>query len=696
MDPPDPSDSTADAAPTPFHDFDAYVALGRAAGLALSPDGSRLVTSVSSLDSEKTAYVTAVWEIDPAGERPARRLTRSAKGEASAAFRPDGSLLFASARPDPLSPGNDVDDAVPLLWLLPGGPGEARVVAKRPGGVGGIVVARDAGTVLVASDTLPSSDDVKADEDKRKERKDKKVSAILHERYPVRYWDHDLGPDAPRLFAGVVTDDESATELRDLTPDAGRALDNAEYDISADGTTIVTTWNMLHRGGYRPRLAVIDVASAARRMLVDDPSAEYHSPRMSPDGTRVVAIREWLSTPAEPIDLTLVIVSVADGTVREVATWDRWPDAPRWTSDGSALIVVADDDGRAPLFRIDADTGAVMRLTADAAAYSDPVVSPDGRYVYALRSSYLAPPAPVRLAAATAEQQPVMLPAPAAEPPLPGTLTEVESAAPDGVRVRAWLALPAGADAEHPAPLLLWVHGGPLGSWNAWSWRWNPWLAVARGYAVLLPDPALSTGYGRDFIRRGWGAWGSAPFSDLMAITDAVVKREDVDEERTAAMGGSFGGYMANWIAGHTDRFAAIVTHASIWHLDGFVGTTDASFHWRREWGDPLEERERYDAHSPHRHVRAIRTPMLVIHGDKDYRVPIGEGLRLWYDLQKRGVPSKFLYFPDENHWVLTPGNAVVWYETVIAFLAEHVLGEEWRRPALPLPPRQRRPPPPS
>ena len=684
-DPTDTSDSTADASPTPFHDLDAYVAIGRAAGLALSPDGSRLVTSVSSLDSEKTGYVTAVWEIDPAGERPARRLTRSAKGEASAAFLPDGSLLFASARPDPLSPGNDADDDVPLLWLLPAGPGEARVVGKRPGGVGGIVVARDAGTVLLASDTLPSSDDAKADEDRRKERKDKKVSAILHERYPVRYWDHDLGPDAPRLFSGEVTDDERAAELRDLTHDAGRALDNAEYDISADGTTIVTTWNMLHRGGYRPGLAVIDVVSAARRMLVDDPSAEFHCPRISPDGTRVVAIRERLSTPTEPIDLTLVTVSVADGTVREVTTtWDRWPDAPRWTSDGSALVVVADDDGRAPLFRIDADTGAVVRLTADDAAYSDPVVSPDGRYVYALRSSCLAPPAPVRLEAATPEQQPVMLPAPETEPPLPGTLAEVETAAPDGVRVRGWLAVPAGADAEQPAPLLLWVHGGPLGSWNAWSWRWNPWLAVARGYAVLLPDPALSTGYGRDFIRRGWGAWGSAPFSDLMAITDAVVKREDVDDERTAAMGGSFGGYMANWIAGHSDRFRAIVSHAGLWSLDQFGPTTDAAWYWEREMTPEMTS-----VNSPSLHADAITTPTLVIHGDKDYRLPIGEALRFWRDLAARSaaddgeVPHKFLYFPDEHHWILTPQHVKVWYQTVFAFLAHHVHGEDWQAPAI-------------
>jgi len=220
-------------------------------------------------------------------------------------------------------------------------------------------------------------------------------------------------------------------------------------------------------------------------------------------------------------------------------------------------------------------------------------------------------------------------------------------------------------------------------SWNSWSWRWNPWVMAARGYAVLLPNPALSQGFGQDFVRRGWGEWGGAPYTDLMAAVDAVEQRPDIDESRTAAMGGSFGGYMANWVATQTDRFRAIVTHASLWNLDSFIGTTDAAYYWEKEWGDPLAEPKRYEQNSPHRFADAIRTPTLVIHGDKDYRVPIGEGLRLWYDLQKRGVPSKFLYFPDENHWVLTPGNATVWYETVLAFLAEHVLGEQWRRPEL-------------
>jgi len=262
----------------------------------------------------------------------------------------------------------------------------------------------------------------------------------------------------------------------------------------------------------------------------------------------------------------------------------------------------------------------------------------------------------------------------------------VDATAAEGAHVRAVLALPHGAGPDAQAPLLLWIHGGPLSSWSAWSWRWNPWLLVAQGYAVLLPDPALSTGYGQAFVERGWGEWGDAPYTDLMTVTDAVVARDDVDATRTAAMGGSFGGYMANWVAGHTDRFRAIVTHASLWALDQFGPTTDDATFWGRTMTAEQAERN-----SPHRSVGSIVTPMLVVHGDKDYRVPVGEGLRLWYELlSSSGLPAgddgrtahRFLYFPDENHWVLAPQNAIVWYQVVLAFLAEHVLDEE-----RPLPP---------
>jgi dipeptidyl aminopeptidase/acylaminoacyl peptidase len=333
---------------------------------------------------------------------------------------------------------------------------------------------------------------------------------------------------------------------------------------------------------------------------------------------------------------------------------------------------------------VDAETGEPTRLTRDG-AYTNQRISPDGRFVYALRAAVNRPPAPVRVAI-TGEPTVLSLPGPAealgqdfAEP---GRLTEVTATAEDGTPLRAWLALPHSASDDAPVPLVLWIHGGPLSSWMAWSWRWNPWLAVAKGYAVLLPDPALSTGYGVEFIRRGWGAWGAAPFTDLMALTDGALARPDIDANRTAAMGGSFGGYMANWVAGHTDRFAAIVTHASLWSLDQFGPTTDATYYWDREM-----TAEMIEANSPQRFADDITTPMLVIHGDKDYRVPIGEALRLWWDLVSRSKsddgtsPHKFLYFPDENHWISTPNHVRVWYSTVFAFLSHHVLGEKWERP---------------
>ena len=668
---------------TPFEDLDDYLALPRLGGLTLSPGGERLAVGVATLDGDKKKYVTSIWEVDPAGQRPARRLTRGAKGESGAAFTPAGDLLFSAARP-----GDDNgDDDPPALWLLPVGGGEARLVGSRPGGLGSLTVAREAGTVLLGSSTLPSSTDDSSEEEGRKARKDGAVVAVLHDAYPVRYWDHDLGPGRTRLFVAdpIASDDDARLDMRDLTGHVDRAVDvEASWDVSADGRTVVTTWMVPEAGGsQRFTLVAIDVATGERRVLADDPEVEYGAPRQSPDGTQVAVVCERRSTPYEPVDVWVAVVSTAGGGVREVtAAWDRWPSAPRWTPDGRAVVVVADDEGRSPLFRVDVETGDGVRLTDDDGAYTDHVVSPDGAWVYALRSTVDSPPRPVRIPLAGGPFE--ALPSPAPDLTVPGTLTEVTTTADDGTPLRSWLVLPAGASKSKPAPLLLWIHGGPLHSWNSWSWRWNPHLMAAQGYSVLLPDPALSTGYGLDFVRRGWGAWGAAPYTDLMAITDAAAEREDVDASRTAAMGGSFGGYMANWVAGHTDRFDAIVTHASLWALDQFGPTTDAAYYWQREMTPEMAMEN-----SPHLHADAITSPMLVIHGDKDYRVPIGEGLRLWWDLLSRAKaddgtsPHRFLYFPDENHWVLSPNHAKVWYSTVLAFLDHHVLGQDWRRPDL-------------
>ncbi|HEY2299644.1 MAG TPA: S9 family peptidase [Jatrophihabitans sp.] len=654
-----------------FASFDDYLDLARVDALAMSPDGSRLVATISALNDDADGLVSALWEVDPSGTAPARRLTRSRKGEKAPAFHPDGSVLFVSGR-------DGEDDDPPALWRLPA-VGEAERVHSRAGGVGRAVIARTSGAIVLATKTLPGSADADADEKRRTARKDAKVKAVLHTTSPVRYWDHDLGPDEVRLVALGST----GADPVELTPDPGRALDEASFAITPDGMTVITDWAVPDEPGYpRPRLVAIDTASGEHRVIADGPDVFFGSPAISRDGTTVVCVRMTDSSYDSPPQFSLWVVDLGSSEGRElVADPDIWPAEPQFSADGSAVFFTADEQGHRPVFRVDVDSGEITRVTASG-HYANVSVHPDGSTLFALRDAVDSPPRPVRLDATGTDGEPTALLAPG-ETDAPGRLERVQTTAPDGTQIGAWLALPDDASAEHPAPLLLWIHGGPLSSWNSWSWRWNPWLLVGKGYAVLLPDPSLSTGYGARMIERGWGQWGGTPYTDLMTVTDEVQSRPDIDETRTAAMGGSYGGYMANWVAGHTDRFRCIVTHASLWALDGFQATTDHPAYWMREWGLPTEQPERYAEWSPHHFLKAISTPMLVIHGDKDYRVPIGEALRLWWDLQREQVESSYLYFPDEGHWVLKPGNARVWYETVWAWLAKYVHGETWVQPDL-------------
>ncbi len=727
---------------TSFDDVRDYVAIPRLTELRLSPDGRWLAAAVQARSRDGKKFISSIWRIDPSpGAAGPARLTRSAEGETSPEFLPDGSLLFLSARPDqagppqatraagragpgspaqagrrPGAPGegdrepqddpglpsaevpsrgsrgqsdDDADADLAALWLLPARGGEPHRVAAPAGGISRAAASAASASVALTVSVLPGAAGDQQDAARRAAREQAGVTAILHESGPVRYWDHDLGPDQPRLFAAQIspgTGEAAPAELRELTPDPGRALDEQSFDVAPDGSVAVTGWSRWDERGERTdEIAVIELATAQRRVLLSEPGYDFSAPHISPDGCLVACIRDGHDRYDRPGDVTLVVAAL-DGASepRELLDGlDRRPATVAWAPDSAAVYFTADDRGRRPVFRADLATGQIARLTADDGAYDSLCPAPDGRYLYAIRAAVNEPPAPVRLDTATAGQPPERLASPGVPLELPGRLTEIETCAADGATVRAWLVLPENASAQAKAPLLLWAHGGPLSSWNTWSWRWNPWLMAAQGYAVLLPDPALSTGYGHGFIARGHGQWGGQPYRDLMAITEAAVARPDIDEARTAMMGGSYGGYMANWIAGHTDRFHAIVSHASLWALDQMFGTTDLPTAWRRIFGDPAARPDRYLADSPHLHVGEIGTPMLIIHGDRDYRVPVGEALRLWWDLQARAKDAKFLYFPDENHWVLTPGNVIAWYQTVLAFLAQHVLGEPWRRPDL-------------
>ena len=673
---------------TDAFDFDAYLRLPRLGGLRASPDGRRLVVSVGKPAPDGKKMHTSLWELDPSGDERPRRLTRSAPGESAAAFARDGSILFTSARPDPdRKPDDDEEEEVSGLWLLPVNGGEGRLLVAPSGGVDAVVAAHEADVIVYAASVFPGTSDAAADRERHQARKKAGIEALLFDTFPIRHWDTFHGPRERHLFAAPVpAGEERISDPVDLTPQAGSGLIEQGFDVTPDGRTIVTGWARADPIGRTDfALVAIDRTTGAHRDLMPD-DAWYGGPACSPDGRWVVCVRHEKDVPERIGDATLWLVDLDSGKGRDLTPGlDEWPQHPVWSPDGTSIYFTTDRRGAGAVYRHDLESDDTT-LIADDGAFTDLAVETSGAPI-ALRASYAEPPIPVRLPAQPGgASQRIRTFAELdtdALGKLPGAVERVEATASDGQHIGSWLVLPPDASADAPVPLVVFVHGGPVGSWNTWSWRWNPQLLAAKGYAVLLPDPAISTGYGHAFIQRGWGRWGAEPFTDVIAAVDAALARPELDGERTALMGGSFGGYMANWVAGSTERFRAIVTHASLWELRGFHGTTDYGPDWEREFGDPYADPSRYEEWSPSRLLANVRTPMLVIHGQRDLRVPVSEALRLWTDLRRHRVPARFLYFPDENHWILKPQNARLWYETVSAFLDEHVRGEEWRKPAL-------------
>lgn len=683
--------STSPTAPfTDFTDLAGFAGLPRVTSLAVSPDGRRVVAAVQQPDEHGSKYVSALWELDPDGERAPRRITFSRKGESAPRFTADGSLLFISARPDTETSADGADDSTDqgAVWALPGH-GEARLLAQAPGGLGLAGVAAD-GTVLASTSVLAGGS-VRTDAKRRQDRKDRGVTAILHTGMPIRSWDREVGDTSPRWVLaaphheGAQDRSDGDRGVRDVTAGADTvALLGASADLSPDGTTVATTWARRLRGGQSAESVVlIDVSGARprRRTLLRGTAAGggWSGPRFSPDGTRLALTHVSASSTTDTSYDTLQVHQLDGGDPVDAQVGDLTVTEYVWAPDGETLYVAGDLHSRGAVLAVDPATGGVRRTLADDAAYSSLQVTADGRDLYALRSTIDSPPRPVRFTARRADAAtPLVAPGEVGE--LPGRLEWV-SADVDGVEVGGWLCTPSTASGSAPAPLMVWVHGGPHGSYNAWSWRWCPWVAVARGYAVLMPDPAMSTGYGHAGLNRGWPRRPDVVWHEVQTLTDLVLRRATLDRDRTALLGASFGGFMTNWVAAHTDRFRAVVTHAGLYALDQQHTTTDAAAGKVRVHGTPAEQPEWYARFSPHHHVSRVGTPVLLTHGNRDYRVPVSEALRMWWDLVSQwpgrpaDLPHRFLQLTSENHWVLSPSNLRVWNETVLAFCDHHVLG---------------------
>jgi dipeptidyl aminopeptidase/acylaminoacyl peptidase len=611
--------------------------------------------------------------VDPAGEKDPRRVPGSRQGDSAPAFSADGNLLFLADR----GSGESGEEPGPSVWSLPAR-GEAERIAHHPGGTMAFTAAARADALAWTAALLPGAADAGTHADLLGRRRRAGVSAVLHEVAPADDG-VELGPAEPHTFV----------RTRDAEPvDAGgQGLEGAgDVALSPDGTLVAYTRSPTVAAPDTNTVVTADARTGVRRQTLSRPGHQYYSPVFTADGTRLICERQQEETYDSEWQVTLVAIDPLSGEETDLLPdFDNWPWPGRAICSpvpgDTTLWFTGDEQGHRPVFRRDPD-GTVTRLTASG-AYSSLCVTPDGSTLYALRSTLDSAPQAVRLDAAKADQDPTPLRTPGALGPLPGTLTEVHTTGDDGFALRGWLVLPEGAAAEHPAPLLVLAHGGPQGSWSDWPWLWNPWPFAARGYAVLLPDPALSSGYGQRMQERGRGEYGGRPYDDVLALTDAALARADLDPTRTALAGWSYGGYLANRTATRTDRFRALVSHAGLWNLESFQGATDMHAYFRKIFGDPRIHRERYDADSPHLDATRLNTPMLIVHGGADSRVPEAQSRELQHDLRRQHVPAGFLYFPDESHGIEARNHLCLLYETVLNFLDHHVLGEQWRRPEL-------------
>jgi dipeptidyl aminopeptidase/acylaminoacyl peptidase len=653
-------------------DVERLLALGRVNAVAPAPDGTWLCVAVSRVDAERGKFVSELWRVAPDGA-PAK-LTRGNSSDRAPAFRRDGSLAFLSDRP-----AGDKGDERSQVWVLPP-QGEPVPLTDEPLGVSEFRFARAADVLVVLAPVhagVPEAEQRAHDDDRRK----RGPSALRYTEMPVRLWDQWIGPAWPHLFAY----DAAGGGRRDLTPGAVRehlpdGMVEHHWDLSPLGDRVA-----LSRQRPGPdriadvALQIVDVRTGERRVLGDLPRTSFENPRFSPDGRRLACTRHQRvdGRLGRPV---LWVWDLETGAGAALAPdWDVWPVPQVWTADGRALVVTADDHGSVPVFGVDATSHEVARITAPAAGgcHEGLRLMPGGSALVGVRHRLLHPPEPFQVEIA-----------PGAEPRLLANLsgmTEADGAeiarweplparSDDGATVDSFLVLPAGRNGRTPA--MVWIHGGPIGSFHdGWHWRWNPLVAASAGYAVILPNPRGSTGYGQEFVEGIHNnEWGAECYRDVLCATEAAARRPEIDGERIGAMGGSFGGYMANWIGGHTERFRCLVTHASLFDMTAFYGATDYPAYLRFEFGsDPYGDRAAFERHSPARFVRGWKTPTLILHGERDYRVPVGEALALFEALQLHGVESELVVFPDENHWIQKPRNIEVWYRTFLEFSGRHL-----------------------
>jgi len=661
--------ATGEKRPFTFEDM---MKLKRVGAPVPSPDGKWIVFDAVDVDLEANTRISHLWIVAATGGE-ARRLNQTPNHEERPRFSPDGKrLIWTSKATDPTQIW--MSNFTPESGGLDGTPHQVTNIST---GADGAIWSPDGKNIIFVSSVYPDAKDDAENKRRDEELGKSKVKAKIFTKLLYRHWASYTEFKRSHLFVvSAEADASQPNSARDLTPGdhdvppfnlGGQDM----YAISPDGQELAYTSNIdeVEATSTNNEIFIAPMSGGTPKKISISPGSDA-TPIYSPDGNHI-AWRSMARAGYEADKSSLVVYQRKLGESRNATqTFDRSVDSLTWSPDSKTIFFTAEDRGEMPIYALPLDAKEpreVSRLHA-----GDIVFSNDGTNLFFTQMSVMAPNEIGRLEIKGASQaKPVavthmndaLLAQISMQPLEPFTFKGAANA-----DVQGFLVKPPGFDARKKYPLKFLIHGGPQGAWgNSWSYRWNPELFAAGGYVVVMINFHGSTGYGQAFTDAIQGDWGGKPYEDLMKGLDYVEKTYPfIDKTREAALGASYGGYMANWILGHTDRFKCIVSHDGVFNTESQYGTTEEL--WFKEWefkGPPWKNRELYRKFSPHVFAEKFKTPTLVVHGQLDFRVDVSEGLQLFTTLQRLKVPSKMLYFPDEGHWVLKPQNSRLWWKTV-------------------------------
>jgi len=659
--------------------FDDMIKLHRIAEPQISPDGKRVAYTVSTPDMDANRGVSNIWVVPTAGG-PAMQLTQSGH-DSSPAWSPDGKkLAFLSSR-----------SGESQVYLLSMEGGESRALTKLWTGADMVKWSPDGKTIAFASSVYPDcvsrsaaapNNDDECNKKRDEEREKNKVKARVAEHLLYRHWTHWSEGKRSHLF--VISADGSAVP-RDLTAGADYDIPPDErsgpgdINFSPDGKEICFTavTDKMEAISTNGDLFIAPVAGGEAQRITAQTGFDGN-PVYSPDG-KYIAYHAQLTAGYEADRWRVMLYDRQSGKNENLSeSFDSSADELAWSPDSKTIYFTAENETQKPVYAMAARFGAEpKKIIAD--TYNTGIsLSADGKTLIFERTSLTLP---AELFAAPTDGFNVRQLTHQNESILAG----LEMNAPEtfwfdgaeGAKVQAMLIRPPRFDATKKYPLLVLLHGGPQTMWsNAWGYRWNAQVFSAAGYVTLMINRRGSTGYGQKFTDEITNDWGGKPYVDVMNGVDYTLKKYPfVDGSRMAAAGGSYGGYMADWIATHTGRFKAIISHASVYDKVAMYATEELWFEEHDLQGTPWSNPESYKKWAPVTYAGELgkfKTPTLVTAGERDYRVPYTQSLEFFNALQRQGVPSKLVVFPDEGHWVLKPQNAQFWYKTFLDWLATY------------------------